>query len=373
MKYAASALKEISASAVKPASKNVVVGFDGFVDQIVHPVAQRHGRGEDFERIKTINAFADRIAAAAGKSANIEMYQVMEKLGGNGPIMANAILSAGFATRYIGALGKPDIHPVFKEFAERTNAVSLTGPGITNAAEFLDGKLMFGNMTSLDEVTFEAMVEAIGEQAFLDLAQKADLMAIVNWTMLPQLSSLMTGMIEKVYPKLPANANRHFFFDLADPAKRSAEDIKEALGIIARFEQFGKVTLGLNYSEAQQVSTVLGLAPGDRDAESLKQMASQIRGNLRINCVLVHPTESAACAFEDGAYFTDGPLCDKPLITTGAGDHFNAGFMTGRLLGLSPEGCLTVAVSFSGSYVRTGKSPSLSDLSEFIAKFAKEG
>ena len=46
-----------------------------------------------------------------------------------------------------------------------------------------------------------------------------------------------------------------------------------------------------------------------------------------------------------------------PLITTGAGDHFNAGFMHGRLLGLPPENCLTVGVCTSGHYVRTAHSP----------------
>lgn len=371
MKYATATLEELAANKDKLHSRKLVVGFDGFVDQIVHPVAQRHGRGEDFERIETIGAFAERIATAAGKSANIEMYQVMEKLGGNGPIMANALLGAGFNTRYIGALGKPDVHPVFKDFAERTNAVSLTRPGITTAAEFLDGKLMFGNMTTLEEVTFEAVIDAMGEVTLLELAAQADLMAIVNWTMLPQLSSLMQALIKQVYPKLPPNPGRHFFFDLADPAKRSRADLHEALQLIARFEPFGKVTLGLNYSEAQQVSSVLGLTCGERNADSLQQTAAAIRNALQIDCVLVHPTESAACALHNETFFTEGPLCQKPLITTGAGDHFNAGFMTGRLLDLSPAACLTTAVALSGSYVRTGKSPNLDDLATFIAQYAE--
>lgn len=370
MKYAASTLKELTTNKHKADSVKTVVGFDGFVDLIVHPVAQRHGPGENFDRIETISAFAEKIAAAAGKSANIEMYQKMEKLGGNGPIMANAMLSAGLPTRYIGALGKPDVHPVFKDFAARTDAISLTRPGITTAAEFLDGKLMFGNMSALDQVTFEAVLEAIGEAAFLKLAEEADLMAIVNWTMLPQLSALMTAMVEQVYPKLPNNPNRHFFFDLADPAKRSEHDLLEALNIISRFELFGKVTLGLNYSEGQQVSCVLGLPAGERDAQSLTSMALEIRNRLKLDCVLIHPTESAACAIGNETWFTEGPLCEKPLITTGAGDHFNAGFMTGRLLGLSPAACLTTAVSFSGSYVRTGISPSLEDLVTFIGQYA---
>ena len=64
-----------------------------------------------------------------------------------------------------------------------------------------------------------------------------------------------------------------------------------------------------------------------------------------------------------------GPLAEKPLITTGAGDHFNAGFVTGQVLGLDPEGALTLGVCTSGHYVRTAKSPSLDDLEKFLANW----
>ena len=35
---------------------------------------------------------------------------------------------------------------VFEEFAEKTDAISLTEPGITTALEFKDGKIMLGNI-----------------------------------------------------------------------------------------------------------------------------------------------------------------------------------------------------------------------------------
>ena len=62
-----------------------------------------------------------------------------------------------------------------------------------------------------------------------------------------------------------------------------------------------------------------------------------------------------------------GPYTDRPLITTGAGDHFNAGFSQGEMLGLDPEACLALGVSTSGHYVRTALSPSLDDLENFLA------
>ena len=45
---------------------------------------------------------------------------------------------------------------------------------------------------------------------------------------------------------------------------------------------------------------------------------------------------------------------------------FNSGFVTARLIGLSPEAALTVAVATSGFYVRTAVSPTLDELAEFI-------
>jgi len=50
------------------------------------------------------------------------------------------------------------------------------------------------------------------------------------------------------------------------------------------------------------------------------------------------------------------------MITTGAGDHFNAGFCLGKLLGLDSELSLLTGVATSGFYVRTAKSPAVSDL-----------
>ena len=78
---------------------------------------------------------------------------------------------------------------------------------------------------------------------------------------------------------------------------------------------------------------------------------------------------SAACAWDGGSAGADGFFEPRPLITTGAGDHFNAGFVTGQLLGFAPETCLALGVCTSGHYVRTAQSPSLADLESFLANW----
>ncbi len=345
-----------------------LVGLDGFVDRIVHPVGTRHGQGEAFTPMATIEEFGRRVLAAAGKSTNIELYPRLDKLGGNGPIMANALLAAGLRVKYIGALGSPAIHPVFEDFARRTEAVSLCDPGFTTAVEFSDGKIMLGMMKSLDEITYEGLVRLIGEGPLFDLFARADLVALVNWTMIPNMTAILEAIAVRVFPVLPPR-ERLFFFDLADPEKRSASDLSLVLRAIARFQAFGRVTLGLNLKEAQQVFAVLGRGRETEDEKGLRSMARQIRQELGLATVVIHPRESAACATREDTWWVPGPVAEKPLITTGAGDHFNAGFVAGQLLGLGPEASLGLGVCTSGCYVRTARSPSLGDLETFLAQW----
>jgi sugar/nucleoside kinase (ribokinase family) len=359
-------LQELKANAPIASSKKALIGIDGFVDKIVHPVDKRSGPGDQFTPISTIAEFGARISSAAGKSANIEFAPALEKLGGNGPIMANAQCAHGVQVRYLGALGKSAIHPVFTEFAKKTNAVSITDPGITHAAEFSDGKIMFGSMASLDDINYDHIVGAMGADELSNSFAEADLIAMVNWTMIPYLSDIFNDFLERLLPTLPENKDRIFFFDLADPEKRSKEDLLEVLDIFGRFEAFGKVILGLNLREAEQVDELLGFDPLENTPENLQILAERIRKALKLNTLVVHPTHDAACATPEGTAYVKGPYCEKPKITTGAGDHFNAGFVTARLIGLSPTAALTVAVATSGFYVRTAVSPSLDELAEFI-------
>ena len=363
-------LEEINSTSFSLSSRNAVVGLDGFVDKIVAPVEKRHGLGDQFDPVPTIAEMGDKISAAAGKSANIELYPRFEKLGGNGPIMANAMLSLGMGVRYVGALGHPNIHTVFKEFAQKTNAVSLCEPGITTAMEFKDGKVMLGNTLSLEEIDYSRIVGACGEGEFIDLLSKADLISIVNWTVIPKMTTFLVELVDKILPNLPPRDTRNFFFDLADPAKRSSSDIAEVLQVISRFQAHSEVTLGLNYNEGLQVCDVLGLNAGEKDEGSLRSMATEIRRKLGVSTLVLHPVESAACATKDGSWWSPGPYCENPKITTGAGDHFNAGFCSARLSGFSPLSSLALATCTSGHYVRTAQSPSPSQVVELLKQSA---
>jgi hypothetical protein len=351
------------------AARKCFVGFDGFVDTIVSAVDQRAGQGENFTPFATLGEFGKRIVDAGGKSTNIELYPRMDKLGGNGPIMAGALLAQSPAVTCVGALGSGPVHPVFSDLATRGRAVSLCESAHTIAVEFTDGKVMLGMMRSLDQITPRNIEAALGGAAGYRASLDVDLVALVNWTMIPNMSAIFLDLIENVLPASPPRPDRIFFFDLADPEKRTRADLTGALSILGRFEKHGRVTLGLNLKEAQQVFNALGFGVETEAERGLRAMASRIRGELGVSTVVIHPKESAACATSAGTWWVPGPYAAQPLITTGAGDHFNAGFSSGQLMGLDPESCLYLGVSTSGHYVRTARSPTLADLETFLANW----
>src|SRR5436190_23129894 len=103
--------RKLAAAAGQLPSMKALVGLDGFVDEIIAVVDKRHGH-ESYDAIATIGNFGGKISEAAGQSSNYELVTKHRKLGGNGPIMANALASLGMSVTYLGNLGYPEIHPV---------------------------------------------------------------------------------------------------------------------------------------------------------------------------------------------------------------------------------------------------------------------
>jgi sugar/nucleoside kinase (ribokinase family) len=89
---------------------------------------------------------------------------------------------------------------------------------------------------------------------------------------------------------------------------------------------------------------------------------------LNLGTVVVHPRKGAAAANKEGSAMMAGPFIQQPKISTGAGDHFNAGFCAGQLLGMNLEESLAVGVGTSGYYVRNAESPTAAKLAGFIAE-----
>ncbi len=362
---AADALEKNSAAA---RGSKVLVGLDGFVDEIIAVVDKRE-TATNFSRISTITQLAQRIGAAAGNSASIELVVERVKLGGNGPIMANALAAFGARTTYLGALGSPRVHPAFTKLADNARVISVAEPGHTKALEFDDGKIMLGTLPSLHGLSWGVLKTKVGCDKLLRLMDEVSLVAMANWTMLAGMTEIWRRMQKEICPKLSRGREQLFFADLADPTRRKTEELREALNVLRGFSPTFRVVLGLNRHEAALAAHALDM-PRTENAE-VEKLAAFIHDKLQLDSVVVHPREFAVSASPRGLVRVEGPFTPKPKLSTGAGDHFNAGYCLGRLLGLDDAGALQAGVGTSGFYVRTGKSPSCRELAKFLKSLTK--
>ena len=348
-----------------------LIGLDGFVDEILQVVDKRQD-ADTFTKVETLSALGGRISRAAGLSTNIELVGVTRKLGGNGPILANALAGQGVSVSYIGALGETSIHPVFRPMGETCELISIAEPGLSFNLEFDDGKLIMSRLDPLSGITWDALKERFGLEHFARMIgdRELDLFGLENWVMIPYMSDIFRGIVDEVFPLIePGNCLA--FFDLCDPEKRLTEDLAEALALIKRFSSHYRVTLGLNLKEAAQAAEALGirgLTPPDTSIEEvdLEEITVKIGEALNIYCFVIHTTRAAA-AYAGGAFhYAPGYYTPRPKLTTGAGDNFNAGLCLGLLLGLSVGESLLLGNASSGYYVREAGSADLPALIDFV-------
>jgi sugar/nucleoside kinase (ribokinase family) len=353
------------------------VGFDGFIDLILRPVAKRRSMAaDDYEPMRTMADFAARVGAAAGKSTNIETVLVETRFGGNAPLLAGALGRLGLSVEFAGAVGaspgtRTPLHKAFEPFAQRcASVVTLGEPSTTACYEFADGKLMLNDRANVQAVTWDAVRSAYGPTGLTAALSRARLVAVVNWSLLGGTQGILEALARDVMPGLPRTPRR-FFVDLADPSPRSAGDLSACLRTLGDMQRSGggEVTLGLNLMEAEIVGGHLGVgcvAMGTLDAA-----AAEIRERLGLSCVVIHPREGAAAATAGERAWFDGPLCAQPRLSTGAGDHFNAGFAFAQVLGLPLPECLAVGTGLSGVYVREAESPGLGRLVSFLRELPR--
>lgn len=348
-----------------------LIGFDGFVDEVVH-VVDRRETPATYTRVTTLTEYGRRIAQASGLSINVEIVPVAQKLGGNGPIFALGLKKFGVGIRYIGCTGAEALHPVFHELADGNQVLGVADPGQTDAMEFFDGKIIRSKLDSLNRLNWQSIVDKVPPQALASLMDECGLISFNNWTMIPHMSDIFRHILSDCIPLTSGDhGDKTLFFDLADPEKRSDAERLEALSLIGEFAKSGyKTVLGLNKKEACEIyESLFGKKIDDYTAFPLEELTCTLGRSLGITTLVVHPVDRAACFDVDGYHEQPGPYCAKPALTTGAGDNFNAGFVFGYINGFCADECLTLGCAASGYYVRNAKSAALDELETFLRKW----
>lgn len=336
------------------------VGLDGFVDQILTPVKIRQNIGPRFIPYASLKELGETIGSASGSNFNVELYPKFEKLGGNGPLFANVLVELGVQVKYIGCLGDP-IHPVFKGFSQKTHAISLGKYGETSAIELSDGKLILGKTQALDSITYDKLLEALSKEQWIQFLSQSKLVSWQNWTMIFNLNDIFRRFLQEIWPFIDEDSERICFFDLADPAKRTSEDVEVLLSLLPKFRAKAHVYLGVNRSEAYYLSRLLKIDMPSQglSQESCRRWIERLKSCLRIDGIIVHCKEGALAACSGETAFVSSLSPKKFACLTGSGDHFNGGCMSGFLMKLPLEECLLLGHTLAKAYIETGMTPSL--------------
>jgi bifunctional ADP-heptose synthase (sugar kinase/adenylyltransferase) len=339
------------------------VGFDGFTDEIISVVNQTIDK-ESKTFIPTIAEFGKKILDASNKSCNFELCTTHKKMGGNAPIFTNAMLEGGHHIIFSGAIGtKNNIEPLFQKMAERCREVyPLCSSAKSDALEFSDGKIIFGKLEALNNLTYENLKKHLPLETLIEIFNSADLVVSANWTMLGYMTDIWKGILLDISPKI-AIKQRYFFIDLADPAKRTDDDLREALNILKELNNYYCVILGLNIAEAERLCKLFNI---EFTKPQLKNYLHLLFKALKITRILVHQAKFACLIDDQCSLYKSSFHTDKPLITTGAGDNFNAGYCNALLHGLDQEEALIIALGTAGFYVQKGKSPNMHELAQFL-------
>lgn len=353
----------------QPVTHKALIGFDGYVDMIQKAVKSSGDKEQLY--VDSLHTFGKQIADAAGKSAQIELLTIATKLGGNGPIMANALAQLGIHNYCAGMMGHPEVHEVFTQMHQRCTILSVGEPAQTNALEFTDGKLILSEVSSFRQLDLP-YIEAVKGIGYLDqYLQKSKLIAMVDWANLPKCTQLWQQMYERI-EKLSLH-NNIYFFDLCDPTKKTAGEIEEVLQVISRYKHIGTTILGLNENEAIKVYHAIrgkgphnGNHPTGEQNVSLEAMAASIFDFMKIDALLVHPVDCSLLATKHGLTRMQGKVVAQPKILTGGGDNLNAGFCFGLLNNFTLPECMQLGMASSGAYVQNGHSPSIQELIAYL-------
>lgn len=369
-----------------------LVGFDGYVNKIQKVVRSKNGTTSVY--FDTITQIADHVATLAGVSGQIEIRNLELNMGGNAPIMANALGMLCIKNTCIGTMGYPDLNNVFEGMNPNCEVISIAEPAKINALEFNDGKLIFSEVSTFEQITWTYVAAVVGIDKLTKKIYESHLIAFVDWANLNYCTSIWQGFLEDIIINLnpsPAeiehtvffrtNKNipddegygmrhKNFFFDLSDPSKRSKEEIVAALAVINRYKPYGKVTIGLNENEARKI--YLALDGENSENTDLQAIIKYIFSKMSVHQVLVHPNDRSLIGTKNGVFEVKGRLVAEPRILTGGGDNLNAGFCLGLMMDLPIQQTMLLGMANSGAYITNGVSPEIEDLIRYLEVWAGE-
>ena len=361
-------LEEITAALRSSGSPRgrALVGFDGFVDRLVRLVKSQRDPPDYFESIGDFSTFLQNYP---GKSMDMVIRRTDEKVGGNGPLMAESLAVKNVKTCCIGAFGYPDIIDVFKPLEKICTVVSVEQAAFDLSLEFNDAKIMLGETESFDRIDWERIIAVMGEENYFSRVSESDIIGITNWSGLPNSNNILKGFLQSFCPRL-SGGKKIMFIDLSDPSCKTEEQFAEFFELLKELSAVFNIILGLNAKE-----TVFAYNRFFQRQEELftEEMVTKLAEAMPVTEVVAHGTDWALASEGKNEYKSiKGTKIANPKVLTGAGDNFNAGYCLGKIYALDMTACLYLGNISASLYVKNGKPAGLSEVIAYIENFLLE-
>jgi len=335
-----------------PSGGDVVFGFDGYVDNVRR--AGTNAGAPDSDRITTLREFGEEIvtSAAADSSLSISWERHGQRTGGHVSHLSRAYQTLGFEPTLVGMCGEP-VREIFEREFEACTLYSLGDPGITDAIEFDDGKLMLMENGGAATLDWEAITSRVGVETLVDELEGAKLLGIGYWAVMPGMAGILDGLRETVFPEL-TDPPEHVLLDPANIRELDPEILEAIVSATRRLADEVEVTVSANRYETKELAAVLGAHTSD----DLVADARVAFDSLDVARFVGHSVDESVVVSDDGTTSVSVAPVESPELTTSAGDHFNAGLSLGLVEGVPEEAAVVLGNALAREFVRTGETPS---------------
>ncbi|MCL2864135.1 MAG: carbohydrate kinase family protein [Lachnospiraceae bacterium] len=362
--------KRITTYFNKPNGK-ITLGIDGYIDEVWQIIASKKGKAE-YIFLDKMRDFSDAIHDSGTGGFLTEMLPKRRSYGGFGCNTGKAVGNLGFDLTLIGTYGTDSIDPLFLEFSQQYKLFSVGNPGIAQVFEFTDGKIMLVHVAETSNLNWEQMIHALSYDTLKKIYSEADIVGLGYWSLLCNFDDI----ISKLYTHFLENGKcKRVFFDFSDFRKHDKETLFNTFHILGNLNKKIPMTLSVNEHEAKILYSYFGKDFEDGKPELAKIGIDYIRTKIGMDELVIHtPSFAAASSAKEGNAIVLQRFCKNPVITTGAGDNFNGGYLAASVrskeLNLSER--LLIGNAATGSYIRTGKAPNTERLLTEIHEIGKE-
>ncbi|MDS0258781.1 hypothetical protein NDI56_05165 [Haloarcula sp. S1CR25-12] len=341
----------------------VVFGFDGYLDRVREVVADRTDP-TSHERLPTLSGFRDRVDRSVEEESSLsfEWLENGRRTGGHTCHLARAFGTWAFEPTLVGMYGDP-VHESFEvEFGEY-DLVTLGEPGVTDAVEFDDGKLMLTEIGDTMTLDWAGLADRLGHERLLDRLEGAALLGVGYWSETPFLPDVLDGLAAR-WDDIEAPPET-VLVDPGDVRKLDRDRLRAGREAIGRLDEVTDVVVSANRAE----TGVLADAYDEAADRSFEAAAEEVYGALAPTWFVGHGVDRSVVVTGAGTDSVAVPAVDEPEMTTSSGDHFNAGLALGVISGLGPSAAVVLGNSVAGHFVRTADQPSLDEVSAFVGDY----